>query len=203
MILKIISLKIFPASLEVQFKKFHLSRFYRIHWSRLQWQWAKTRKKLQFQMCVWVVTRLPQRLKSTFFVFYSLRVPFGDPPLEKFSKNVDFTLWGKQCIFLPKGSFFCDLAHYDDSKSDVWNVPFWCLKNKLQPGGTTYNNELQKHCKRNSYLDEMTKFLYFYGIFEQLSYYCVTPLDLDNPHTLMSWPLPKATKETILLFSSR
>ena len=103
----------------------------------------------------------------------------------------------------PKGSFFCDLAHYDDSKSDVWDMPFWCLKNKLQPGGTTYNNELQKHCKRNSYLDEMTKFLYFYGIFEQLSYYCVTPLDLDNPHTLMSWPLPKATKETILLFSSR
>ena len=30
-------------------------------------QWAKTRKKFQFQMCVWVVARLPQRLKTMFF----------------------------------------------------------------------------------------------------------------------------------------
>ena len=31
-------------------------------------QWAKTGKKFQFQICVWVDTQLPQRLKSTFFL---------------------------------------------------------------------------------------------------------------------------------------
>ena len=67
-------------------------------------------KKFQFQMCVWVVARLLQRLKSTFFdifeiaknvclsgctitsktkinvifeIFSSLQVSFGDHPLEK------------------------------------------------------------------------------------------------------------------------
>ena len=63
-------------------------------------------------MCVWVVARLPQRLKSTFSeIFSSLWVAFGDRPLENFSKNIDFSLWGKQCIFLPKWTFFCFLAH--------------------------------------------------------------------------------------------
>ena len=28
----------------------------------------------------------------------TLRVPFGHPPFEKISNNVDFSLWGKQCI---------------------------------------------------------------------------------------------------------
>ena len=47
-------------------------------------QWAKTRKKIQFQMCVWVVARLPQRLKSTIFqTFSSLQVPFWDHLLKK------------------------------------------------------------------------------------------------------------------------
>ena len=36
---------------------------------------------------------LPQRLKSTFFeIFFSLRVLFGNPPLEFFSKNIYFSL---------------------------------------------------------------------------------------------------------------
>ena len=34
-------------------------------------QWAKTRKKFQFQICVWVVARLSKRLKSTFFEKFS------------------------------------------------------------------------------------------------------------------------------------
>ena len=39
-------------------------------------QWDKTWKKFQFQMCVWMVARLPPRLKATFFeIFSSLRVP--------------------------------------------------------------------------------------------------------------------------------
>ena len=63
-------------------------------------------------MCVWVVARLPQRKKSTFFeIFSSLRVFFGDPPLIFFSKNIDFSLWGKHCIVLPKWTFFHILAH--------------------------------------------------------------------------------------------
>ena len=37
-------------------------------------QWAKTRKKIQFQMCVWVVAQLPQRLKSTFLKFFLWRL---------------------------------------------------------------------------------------------------------------------------------
>ena len=46
-----------------------------------------------------VVARLPQRLKSMLFeIFSSLRVPFGHPPFEKISNNIDFSLWGKQCI---------------------------------------------------------------------------------------------------------
>ena len=44
-------------------------------------------------MCVWLVVRLPQRIKPTFFDFFSsLQAPFGNPPLEKISKNVDFNL---------------------------------------------------------------------------------------------------------------
>ena len=65
----------------------------------------KLEKKFQFQMCIWVVARLPQRLKSTFFEI------FGDRPLEIFSKNIDFCHCGKQCIVLPKWNFFRVLAH--------------------------------------------------------------------------------------------
>ena len=54
-------------------------------------QWAKTWKKIQFQMCIWVVARLPQRLKSTFFeMFCSLRAgvsPSGEPSTQKFFKK--------------------------------------------------------------------------------------------------------------------
>ena len=53
----------------------------------------KSAKKIQFQMCVWVVARLPQRLKAMIFeIFSSFRVSFGDPPLENFSENFDFSL---------------------------------------------------------------------------------------------------------------
>ena len=46
---------------------------------------------------------LPQRLKSTLFeIFSTLQVPFGHPPFEKISNNIDFSLWGKQCIIPAK-----------------------------------------------------------------------------------------------------
>ena len=64
-------------------------------------------------MCLRVVAQLPQRLKSMFFeILYSIRVSFRDPPLENFSKSIDFSLWGKQCIVLPKCIFPHVFAHY-------------------------------------------------------------------------------------------
>ena len=46
---------------------------------------------------------LPRRLKSTLFeIFSTLWVPFGHPPFEKISNNVDFSLWGKQYIIPAK-----------------------------------------------------------------------------------------------------
>ena len=53
-------------------------------------QWAKKTQKIQFQICVWVVARLPQILKSTFF--NSLRTLSHS---KKTTKNVDFSLRGK------------------------------------------------------------------------------------------------------------
>ena len=53
----------------------------------------KRGKKTQLQMCDWVVARLPQRLKSTFFdIFSHSGGSFGAAPLEKNSKIVDFSL---------------------------------------------------------------------------------------------------------------
>ena len=52
-------------------------------------------------MCILVVARLPQRLKSTFFerpkltflkFFLHFACPFGAAPFEKISKNVNFSL---------------------------------------------------------------------------------------------------------------
>ena len=64
-------------------------------------QWAKTWQKFQFQKYVW-----GQRLKSMFFekIFFTLGplrtcMALGDPLLKK------------QCIVLPKWSFFYVLAH--------------------------------------------------------------------------------------------
>ena len=46
-----------------------------------------------------------------YFFFTPSPLRFGGPPLTIFSKNVDFCLWGKQCIVLPKWTFFRVLAH--------------------------------------------------------------------------------------------
>ena len=39
-------------------------------------------------------------------IFSLLQVSFEDSPLKKISKDVDFRLWGKQCIVLPIMDFF-------------------------------------------------------------------------------------------------
>ena len=57
-------------------------------------------------MCVYVIAQLPQRLKSMFFDIFSLL--WGTLHLNFFSKNIDFSLWGKQCI----GSIAL-LSHFD------------------------------------------------------------------------------------------
>ena len=50
-------------------------------------------KKVQFQMCVWVVAGLPQRLNSMFFeIFSSVGYPKGTRNEEIFFKNVAFSL---------------------------------------------------------------------------------------------------------------
>ena len=40
--------------------------------------------------------------------FFSLQVPFGHSPFEKISNNVDFSLWGKQCICPAKRDQNCE-----------------------------------------------------------------------------------------------
>ena len=54
-------------------------------------------------MCIQVVARLPQRLKSKFFekLKSTFFFNFFFTPLENVSKNVDLSLWGKQCIVVP------------------------------------------------------------------------------------------------------
>ena len=47
-----------------------------------------------------------------------------DAPLKKFSKNVDFRLQSKQCIVLPKWTFFCVLAHCVHL---IWSTNQQCL----------------------------------------------------------------------------
>ena len=46
-----------------------------------------------------MVAQLPQRLKSMLFeLFSTFWVPFGHHLFKIFSNNIDFSLWGKQCI---------------------------------------------------------------------------------------------------------
>ena len=86
-----------------------------------------------------VVARLPQRLKSTLFeIFSTLRVPFGHPPFEKISNNVDFSLWGKQCICPAKMRpklwkshiVLCTHAHLPG----FWFTPITGKKTWIYPG---------------------------------------------------------------------
>ena len=80
-------------------------------YSHLVTQWAKMRKKFQFQKCVWLVARLSQRQKSTFFEKKFL----WDPPLEIFSKNIDLAFEANSALsckngLFPRFSSFC-FAH--------------------------------------------------------------------------------------------
>ena len=66
-------------------------------------------EKFQFLMRVWVVARLPQRLKSMFFEkISSLRVLFGNPPLEKM---LILAFDVNSAIILTKWTFSRNWAH--------------------------------------------------------------------------------------------
>ena len=59
-------------------------------------------------MYIWVVARLPQ----CFLEFFSSPYwPLQNRSARKISKNIDFSLWGEQCIVLTKWTFFHVLAH--------------------------------------------------------------------------------------------
>ena len=76
------------------------------------------------------------------FILHSLgSIPFRDPPLEFFSKNVDLSLWGKQCSF-PKLHLFFRVY----PSSVLWNenATHNLLLNKI------FNFELKKCCYFNS-----------------------------------------------------
>ena len=57
----------------------------------------KTKKKCQYIIiCIWGVSRLPERLKWTFFEFFFLHLA-SRITLKKFQKPIDFSLWLPQC----------------------------------------------------------------------------------------------------------
>ena len=94
-----------------------------VYWLYYNAQWAKTWKNFQFQMCVWVVAKLPRRLKSTFFekIFFSLG-PLWGPSTRK---NFDFSLCGKQ-TFLHFSSLCngleCNFLGLDSLSSKMQNA---------------------------------------------------------------------------------
>ena len=76
-------------------------------------QWAKNGKIVQLtNVGLGGCVILPQRQTSTFFEIYSSLCAgsFGVTLLEKISKNVCDSLWGKYCGF-PKLRFFRTLVH--------------------------------------------------------------------------------------------
>ena len=78
--------------------------------SHISTQLANTWKKFQFQICVWVVAGLPQRLKSTLFdIFSSLRVHS-----KKFQKTFI-------SAFEANGALSCQNGFFPRLSSDQWN----------------------------------------------------------------------------------
>ena len=87
------------------------------HYEIIHAQWAKKRKKIQFQM-----------KKNSW-----LQVPSGHHPLDKISKNIDFSLWGKQyaasvnCIF----SDFSSMCIFPFMETKMMIIFYSCMQKKL------------------------------------------------------------------------
>ena len=105
-------------------------------------------------MCVWVVARLPQRLKSMFFEkISSLRVSFGGPSLEKNLKNIDFRLQPlRQTVHCPaKMDFFprfSSMCTYTKRSACLNSMAFFGVKNmcrqyQIRSDLTSINHNLQ------------------------------------------------------------
>ena len=85
------------------------------------------------QKCVWVVVWLPQRLKPTFLeTFFSLRILFWEPPLEKFPKKHWFYPL-RQTVQCPaKWRFF-------PSFISQYTISFWTSTISNNGNGGVYN----------------------------------------------------------------
>ena len=88
--------------LEIVKKKFPL----RAHLTCVA-QWAKTLKKIPIWMFGWLHEYFAKAKINVFWiVFFTLVFLRGPSTQFFFSKNIDFSLWGKQCIADPKLQFF-------------------------------------------------------------------------------------------------
>ena len=72
-------------------------------WFSWFWSYLKMSKNV-----FWVVARLPQRLKSILFEIFSHSAQKGALHSKENSNNVDFSLWGKQCIIPWKWDQNCE-----------------------------------------------------------------------------------------------
>ena len=92
----------------INYMRLRIYLFFKTRHLTVRWNW----KKVQFQLCVWVVAWLPQRLKSTYFEknFNTSLAPSPSVPLrsKKYKKNVDFSLWAKQCKWQFLQIFYCE-----------------------------------------------------------------------------------------------
>ena len=101
--------------------------------------------------------QLPQRLKSTCFEIFS---SLHSIPFERISKNVDFSLWSKQCIVQRKWDQNCE--NHTHSEMAIYRRPggsvrcfhknqihrihqtmiFWYLRNRLEVVTTWWSNRI-------------------------------------------------------------
>ena len=68
------------------------------------------------KMCfgIWVVARLPQRLKSTLFEIFSHSADlFGDAPFKKISNNMDFSLEANSALSRENETKIVKITHSD------------------------------------------------------------------------------------------
>ena len=74
--------------------------------------------------------------------FYPSRFHSGTLHSKKFQKNIDFSLWGKQCIIVqPKWTFFRFLAHCEMYNKELF---FISIKKSSSPSNMTANCSIKK-----------------------------------------------------------
>ena len=75
----------------------------------------------------WQMHCLPQRLKSTLFeIFLNGGCPKATQSVEKFSNNVDFSLWGNcatTCEYVLNDRVFFIVGRIGHNKNWIWKLP--------------------------------------------------------------------------------